>query len=71
VNGLEKEYSSRVTFTRVNVLNPKNQPVMDQYGFETAPQLLLVDVHGKVLGAWDNGVTFADLKQAFDSALSK
>ena len=69
MNGLEKEYKGRIIFRRVNILNPKNQAVMDQYGFTTAPELDLVNAQGKVIGSWDDLVSTDTLRQAFDRAL--
>ena len=69
VSGLEKTYRDRISFTRVNIMDPKNQPVMDHYGFSTAPELYLVNPQGRIIGAWDDFVASADLKQAFDTAL--
>jgi len=69
VHGLEEEYGSRITFVRVNILNPESQPLMEQYGFSATPELYLVDAQGQILGAWDETVTEEDLRQAFDEAL--
>ena len=69
MSGLEKTYSDRISFTRVNIMNPNNQALMDHYGFTTAPELFLVNPDGRIINVWDDLVTSADLKQAFDSAL--
>ena len=70
VHGLEDDYSGRIEFVRVNIHNPKNQALMDGYGFTTAPELYLV-ADGRIIGAWDDFVTEKELRQAFDSALNK
>jgi hypothetical protein len=69
VHGLEREYGSRITFVRVNILNPDSQPLMEQFSFSATPELYLVDGQGQILGAWDDTVTEDDLRQAFDAAL--
>ena len=68
MHGLEDEYGERIEFVRVNIHNPKNRALMDQYGFTTAPELYLV-ANGQVTGAWDDFVTEQELRQAFDAAL--
>lgn len=71
VNGLEKEYAGRITFTRVNILNPKSAPLMAQYGFTTAPELYLVNAQGRIIGSWDNLVSAKELRQAFERAVKQ
>lgn len=68
VHGLEDDYSERIEFVRVNIHNPKNLALMEQYGFTTAPELYLV-ADGQVIGAWDDFVTEQELRQAFVAAL--
>jgi hypothetical protein len=70
VNGLEKEYGDRITFVRVNIHKPENRALMEQYGFTSTRELYLV-VDGKVTGAWDDFVSAAELRRAFDEALKK
>jgi hypothetical protein len=71
VHGLEKEYGDRIVFTRVNILNPENRPLIEQYSFSTTPELYLVDGSGSILGFWDETVTEQDLRLAFDAALTQ
>jgi len=70
VHGLEKEYSDRITFIRVNIHKPENQPLLDQFGFTTTPELYLVNNQGKIIGAWSDGVTREELAAAFERALN-
>ncbi len=69
MHGLEREYSGRISFVRVNILLPESRPVMEKYSFSATPELYLVNGQGKVIGFWDDSVTIGDLRQAFDSAL--
>jgi hypothetical protein len=71
VNGLEKDFGSRIDFQTVNIHNSRNAALMEQYGFTAAPELYLVDQDGSVLGAWDGSVTGDELRQAFERALKK
>jgi hypothetical protein len=71
VDGLEQTYGERITFLRVNIHNPKNQDLMDQFGFTLSPTILLVDGNGKVLASWDETITAADVSLAFDQALAE
>jgi hypothetical protein len=70
VRGLEQEYGDRITFIRVNIHNPDNKAMLDHFGFSTAPELYLVDDQDRLLGAWGEGVTVAELKQAFEEVLN-
>ena len=69
MNGLEKEYAGRITFTRVNILNSKSVAIMEHYGFTTAPELYLVNAQDRIIGSWDDLVTASELRQAFDRAV--
>jgi len=71
VYGLEKEYGSRIHFVRVNILIKDNQPLMEQYGFSTTPEIYLVDGSGKILAVWDDTLTEESMRQAFDAALAQ
>jgi thiol-disulfide isomerase/thioredoxin len=70
VNGLKKEYGDRISFVRVNIHKPESRPLMEKYGFTSTPELYLVE-DGKVIGAWDDLVTTAELRQAFNKALNQ
>ena len=69
MNGLEKEFGSRIDFQSVNIHNTKNNALIEQFGFTTAPELYLVDEHGSILGAWDGSVKEEELRLAFENAL--
>lgn len=71
MRGLEQEYGERITFVRINIHNPENQPLMDRFGFTTTPELYLVDAEDRLLGAWGEGVTAEELRLAFDEALDE
>ena len=69
VHGLEKEYAGRIEFVRVNVLDSKNEPLLDQFGFNTTPELYLLDEDGTIIGFWNDFVEAEELREAFDQAL--
>jgi hypothetical protein len=69
VRGLEKEYATKVTFTFVNVLNPKSKTLMEQYSFSTTPEIYLVQGGNEVIAFWDEEVPIETLRQALDVAL--
>jgi len=71
VHGLEKEYGDRITFVRVNIHDKETYPLQEQYGFSVTPEFFLVDEHSNILGYWDETVSVAELKRAFDKALSE
>ena len=70
MHGLEKEYGDRITFVRVNILNPESRALMEQYSFGATPEFYLVDEQDRIIGAWDDALTEDDLRQAFDEALN-
>jgi protein-disulfide isomerase len=71
VHGLEKAYGDRITFVRVNILNPENAPLMKQFGFSATPEFYLVNGKGEIIGSWDDWVGEEDLREAFDMALDQ
>ena len=71
MHGLEAEFGDRIAFQSVNIHNPDNEPLIEEFGFTTAPELYLVDQDGTILGAWDESVTEEDLRRAFEDALKK
>jgi len=71
VHGLEKAYGERIAFIRVNILHPESASLMEQFSFSATPEFYLVDQGGKIIGAWDDWVSEADLRQAFDQAISQ
>jgi hypothetical protein len=71
VHGLEKTYGDRITFVRVNILNPESRPLMQQFGFSATPEFYLVDGNGDIIDAWDDWVSEAELRLAFEQALNQ
>jgi hypothetical protein len=71
VHGLEKAYSERITFIRVNILHPESAALMEQFSFSATPEFYLVDEQGKIIGSWDEGVEEEDLQQTFEHALNR
>lgn len=71
VRGLERIYGDRITFVRVNILNPENAALLEQFSFSTTPEFYLVDGEGKIIGTWDETAEEEGLRQAFDQALSQ
>lgn len=69
MNGLEMEYGSRIQFVRVNILNPENAQLLEQFAFSATPEFYLVDDQGQILGAWDETLESDELRQAFDTHL--
>ncbi len=71
VNGLEKTYAGRIDFVRANILDPKNKPLMEQFGFSATPEFYLVSPAGKIIHFWNDAVPEPKLAAAFDAALAK
>ena len=70
MRGLEKEYAGRITFVRVNVLLDESLPLMEQYGFSTTPEFILVDDTNQILAVWDDTLTAGSMRAVFDAVLS-
>lgn len=70
MNGLEKTYAGRIMFVHANIHDPKNQPLLKQYAFSATPEFYLVNAQGKVIGFWNEAPDPAELRRAFDAALS-
>jgi hypothetical protein len=70
VHGLEKEYSERIQFVRVNILQPESEALMEQFSFSATPEFYLVDAQGKIVGFWQDDIDAGALREAFDEALA-
>ena len=70
MHGLEREYGDRITFVRANIHDRHTYPLQVQLGFSTTPEFFLLDEAGNILGHWDETVTVAGLKRAFESILA-
>jgi hypothetical protein len=70
VNGLEKVYGERIDFVRANIHDPKSRALMDLYSFSATPEFYLVDPRGRIIAFWNDVVPEAELRQAFDAALT-
>lgn len=69
VRGLEKEYAGRIEFVRVNILDEDSAELMKQFSFSATPELYLVAPGGRILHFWNEDVSAADLRHAFNVAL--
>lgn len=70
VHGLKAQYGDRITFDLANIHDKTTFDLQIQLGFMATPEFFLLDADGKILGHWDEGVTEAALRQAFDAALN-
>lgn len=71
MNGIKDEYAGRIDVLQVNVLQPDNAPILKKYGFNTTPEVYLVDSSGKVIAFWDEIDNEADFKEQLDALLVK
>jgi hypothetical protein len=69
VHGLEREYGDRIEFVRVNILNPENEALLEQFSFSTTPEFYLVDPRGEIIGFWNDEIEADTLRAAFNKAL--
>ncbi len=69
MDGLAEQYAAQIDFKRVNILDRASQPLMEQYAFSAAPELYLLDRHGKIAASWDDVVSANDLRAALDQVL--
>lgn len=69
VHGLQREYGERITFVRANIHLQETRALQEDLGFTLAPEFFLLDADGGILGHWDEEVTLAQLRDAFDRVL--
>ena len=71
MRGLEKEFSGRIDFKFVNILNHENIEIMDEFGFGTTPELYLLDANQQIIGFWDEEISADELRLVFEEALGE
>lgn len=71
MRGLEREYSGRINFIFVNILKEENEPMLEEFGFGTTPELYLLNSGGQVIGFWSDEPSADELRLAFDAALKQ
>lgn len=69
VHGLNREYEGRIEFVRSNIHTQNSIELQEKYGFTATPEFFLVDGEGNILAHWDDGITLANMREAFDHIL--
>lgn len=69
MHGLQREYGERISFVRANIHFQETRALQEDLGFTLAPEFFLLDGDGRILGHWDEEVTVAELRGAFDHVL--
>ena len=55
IHGLEAAYEGEVEFTFLDIDDPTNQALKDEYGFYYQPYVLLIDANGEIQQSWVGG----------------
>lgn len=69
VHGLEAEYSQQMSFSFLDIDDPRNDTFKEQLGFRYQPHFVLLDGSGTVLQQWIGPVEEGVLREAFEQAL--
>ena len=69
MHGLQREYNEHITFVRANIHLQETRVLQEDLGFTLAPEFFLLDADGRILGHWDEEVTLAQLRDAFNRVL--
>jgi thiol-disulfide isomerase/thioredoxin len=70
VQGVEREYNTRMNFIYLDIDDPATEVFQRQLGFDAEPQFFLLDQLGIVLQEWQGYVTVDEFRAAFEAALS-
>jgi thioredoxin-related protein len=70
VHGLEVEYYDRINFVYLDVDDPANESLKDDFEFRYQPQLVLLDGEGQVVQQWIGPISREEFMEAFEIVLS-
>jgi thiol-disulfide isomerase/thioredoxin len=71
VHGLESEYYNRINFIYLDVDDPANENLKQQYEFRYQPQLILLDGEGQIVKQWIGPIPREEFVQAFEEILQQ
>jgi len=70
VHQLEADYWGKLDFVYLDIDNPANSDVKDEFGFVAQPLFILLDANGNELQRWYGVVNEEEFRAAFDAALA-
>lgn len=70
MHGLEVEYYDRINFVYLDVDDPANESLKDDFEFRYQPQLVLLDGEGQVVQQWIGPISREEFMEAFEIVLS-
>lgn len=65
VHGLEAQYFGQIGFSYLDIDDPRNQTLKDEFGFRVQPMFVLVDGNGTPQKTWFGTVPAADFEAEF------
>ena len=70
VHGLESQYFGQIGFSFLDIEDPANASLMEEFGFRYQPMFILVDGAGIPLKTWFGAVSVADFEAEFAKAVN-
>ena len=70
VHGLESQYFGQIGFSFLDIEDPANANLMEEFGFRYQPMFILVDGDGNPLKTWFGAVAAADFEAEFAKAIN-
>lgn len=71
VNGLQTEYSGRISFEQIDANTDAGRQRLRSYGLRGHPSYVTVDVKGKALWSFTGQLREEQLRQQIDTAIQK
>lgn len=69
MNGLKREFGDTVTVRYVDVDDPANSDLVEQYGANAIPTTVILDQDGRTASTWRGLTTKPRLKRAIEKVL--
>jgi thioredoxin-like negative regulator of GroEL len=71
VNGLEAEYGEQMTFTRLNVDEPANQEIQQQYRLRGHPSVAIINANGEIVQTFVGVQSAETVRPIIEQAVSR
>ena len=70
VHGLESQYAGQIGFAFLDIDDPANDALKQQFGFRYQPMFVLVDGTGSPVKTWAGSVPAADFEAEFTKLIN-
>jgi thioredoxin-related protein len=71
VHGLEAEYSGQITFSYIDIDDPRSEEFKSALGFRYQPQFFLLDGNGNIIKQWAGSVPADDFRAVFNEYVTQ